>query len=218
MQEMDLEELNAFFRRRDGQKGARPDKPKAPGGAPRPQGERREFPPRDGQDARCSNCGVKGHTGRECTKPRKEMSDRECFLCGKCGHQARQCPNKTAQAKALTDTTPATVLSLGTAEPRQRPASTTFIGCLGCADFVPIHRGRNVTPVARAAAMAPRPRGCLMGELLENAFECLDSSSDDEKKATTTTTTTPSNLLENSSVNKNKAKISRSLGFSAVFR
>ena len=88
--EMEDGELCAVFRKRFGEPGART------GGSPaRPSATappRRDTPPRDVGDVRCANCLEKGHSSRECTKPKKELKDRACFKCGKPGHQSRNCP------------------------------------------------------------------------------------------------------------------------------
>ena len=167
LSEMDDEQIHAFVRRRF--------PPKAAGGDRRPIGAapRAPPPPREVPDARCSNCGDKGHTGRECPKPKVEMRDRVCFKCNKPGHQARQCPNAADKAKALTEEPAAepTVLSLSGPRRQQAPAGQprpTFLGCLGSEDFVPAHRNRRapVTSVARARREAPRPQGCTLGDCI----------------------------------------------------
>ena len=55
-------------------------------------GARRSTPPRGAQDVRCGNCGEKGHTAQQCSKPRVPMKERKCHTCGKTGHVARNCP------------------------------------------------------------------------------------------------------------------------------
>ena len=168
----DLEdgELNAFVRRRFGSKPG-------PGAAPRkePIGQvpRRDAPPRDSADARCANCVEKGHTSRECPKPRIEPKDRPCFKCGKTGHQSRNCPAATGQAKALAEAPqqggPQVVLSLQStqATPR-RPAAkkavaaTVFIGSFEEAGFTTVERRRG-QPTTLARAPKPQPRACTIG-------------------------------------------------------
>ena len=175
LSQLDDGELCAFFRRRVGPKPGG-ERPKRDERAP----PRREAPPRDAGDARCSNCGAVGHTGRECPKPRVESKDRACFKCGQPGHQARQCPNEPLQkAKALVEAaagTPLqTTLCLSEAKPA-RAQAPTFIGCFGSEDFIPIHRraGKPGTSVPTVAtARRPTPRGCTLGECMGKAFKQL---------------------------------------------
>ena len=77
--EMDNAEAHVFVRRRFGVRanpgGARtgagaPPKPSADAGPPR-----RDPPPREASDARCANCLEKGHTSRECPKPRVDLKE-----------------------------------------------------------------------------------------------------------------------------------------------
>ena len=168
--EMDDEQIHAFVRRRF------PPRAAAAGGDRRPigQGPREPPPPREVQDARCSNCGAKGHTGRECPKPKVEMRDRECFKCGKPGHQARNCPNTGEKAKALTEEPSGQPHVLSLSGPRRQPAppaarpSPVFLGCLGDEGYTPAHRNRHaaVTSVAKARNAAPRPRGCTLEDCI----------------------------------------------------
>ena len=69
--------------------GRRPPPRRQP---PQGQGGRRPTPPRGAQDVRCGNCGEKGHTAQQCSKPRIPMEERKCHICGKAGHVARNCP------------------------------------------------------------------------------------------------------------------------------
>ena len=101
-------ELLAFVKKFYQGRAARPGGAQKPaGGNVRAQqgdrggGQGRESPPRDARDVRCPNCLEKGHTGRECKKPRKEMNARACFQCGELGHIARACPKQDGKAKAL---------------------------------------------------------------------------------------------------------------------
>ena len=101
------------------------------------------------------------------------MSARACFRCGHDGHQARNCPNQDGKAKAL--------------EQAGVPVKT-FIGCLGCDDFVPAHRitNRKLTPLARARDFAQVtrrvPQGCTMGECIGDAFARLASLEKEEDR------------------------------------
>ena len=86
---------------------------------------------------------------------------------------ARNCTNEAAKTKALTEVKPnQVVLSLSGAQQPRGGTTTTFRGCLGGEDYVPVHRRNNVpvTCVAKARRGIPQPRGCIMGECIDSAF------------------------------------------------
>ncbi|GBG71175.1 hypothetical protein CBR_g8477 [Chara braunii] len=76
----------------------------------------RYFDPQDFMEARCYNCGERGHSSKECTEQKRirpcyvcsslehEARDcplgKVCFVCQQKGHVARECPNKQAVAAA----------------------------------------------------------------------------------------------------------------------
>ncbi|XP_032570916.1 uncharacterized protein LOC116800388 [Drosophila sechellia] len=44
------------------------------------------------KDLRCANCNSKGHSARECLKPKREPGS--CYACGAYGHFVGQCPER----------------------------------------------------------------------------------------------------------------------------
>ena len=93
------EQLVLAVNTRKGLQGFRPRQQTQPGGQ-----RRQPTPPRDTQDARCGNCGLKGHTARDCKKPRIPFADRKCHICGQKGHIANKCPDKDKPKVAVAET------------------------------------------------------------------------------------------------------------------
>ena len=143
------EELCAFVRRKIQQ-----DRRNRPGGTP----PRRPAPPRDKRDITCPNCLKKGHTSQECREPKVLAKDRKCFGCGEAGHISSKCPN-AKKAQVLT----------GPAETEDKPV---WLGCVYDEGDIPVHR-KKMTPLKKAIASAPKPRGCTLGDCMGRAFAQL---------------------------------------------
>ena len=99
-------------------------KPGAPNRWTKPNGaapRRVDPPPRgrdDARDAKCANCGRKGHKTAECRQERVPFDKRKCFNCDKTGHNAANCPTKMMTTEEQPAALP--VKAVTTSEPALR--------------------------------------------------------------------------------------------------
>ena len=188
--EVPEEVICAFVKKRMANFRRTGDRSKPTAQSPGPRPDAREAPPRDARDVRCSNCGEKGHAGKDCKQPRRDPKDRPCFKCGQMGHMSRFCPNaQTQKAMAVGDSSPTPVES---------------INCMADEDYVPVHRrgkhSRRPPAVRFAEAYGCSHQGCgceqsafiamSRHEVVEPSVE--DGDNEDGKPGTMSNDTQPS--------------------------
>ena len=61
---------------------------------------RKKFEWNQKEEPKCYKCGIFGHVGRTCTKP-KQSPGIKCYSCGRFGHTSKVCRSKGPQNRAM---------------------------------------------------------------------------------------------------------------------